>query len=253
MKKSSKLNSNLICAIITPILSLVSFVVIYYIDPLKYAKGADMAAIPAFLVSVIILIIGHLVVVFQNAEKSVKDIEKIYDAVKNNLHVIKIGTPEKAWDYIIERLPVLRDVQNTSFNSDDEIEQSRERLYDNTNYIESSAKIAEAVKSGLKWKDIGDRSAKERFNKIRMYVEAKKNNAGKYSYKFIDQHEPQIGFILLTYKDNTKEVLFNWDFRDIPQEPVVLLSQDQEIFNMFAAQYRGLSRVAVSDYDSMAE
>ena len=78
------------------------------------------------------------------------------------------------------------------------------------------------------------------------------NAKGHYSYKLIKQSEPQIGFILLTYKDGTKEVLFNWDFRDIPQDPVVLLSRDEEIFNMFAAQYRGLLRVSINDYDSIA-
>ena len=46
--------------------------------------------------------------------------------------------------------------------------------------------------------------------------------------------------------------MFNWDFRDIPQDPVVLLSRDQEILNMFAAQYKGLWRVGVVNYDNSA-
>ncbi len=48
------------------------------------------------------------------------------------------------------------------------------------------------------------------------------------------------------------EVLFNWDFRDVPLDPVVLLSRDQEILTMFAAQYKGLWRVGVENYDSKA-
>ena len=68
----------------------------------------------------------------------------------------------------------------------------------------------------------------------------------------IKQEEPQVGFIILTYRDGTVEVLFNWDFREIPQDPVVLLSRDQEIISMFSAQYKGLWRVAVEDYDNIA-
>lgn len=30
------------------------------------------------------------------------------------------------------------------------------------------------------------------------------------------------------------------------------ISRDEEIFNMFAAQYRGLLRVSINDYDSIA-
>jgi hypothetical protein len=251
MKRYNKNTKEFIFAVASPILSLVAFVVTYFIDPLKYAKGGELAAIPAFFVSIIVLIICHLIVVFQSSNRSAEEIKNIYDAVKNYLHVIELGTPKKAWDYIIQRLPVLEYVQNTSFNFNDENEQSSERLYEGINYIESSAKIAEAVETGLMWKDIGDSSAKERFEKIRGHLEEKRI-LGRYLYKFIEQHEPQIGFILLTYKDGTKEVLFNWDFRDIPQDPIVLLSQDQEIFNMFAAQYKGLSKVAVNDYDSMA-
>ena len=90
----------------------------------------------------------------------------------------------------------------------------------------------------------------ERFNAINQKVNEKSKN--KYQYRIINQKEPQMGFIILTYNDGTTEVLFNWDFRDIPQDPVVLLSRDQEIINMFAAQYKGLWRVAVVDYDNSA-
>ena len=161
-----------------------------------------------------------------------------------------MGTPKSAWEYIINRLPVLEYVQNTSFNFEDETEQTNERLYDGNSYQQSYSKIAKYVNQGLIWKDIGDSSALERFKKIdELIIEKSK---GHYQYKLITQSEPQIGFIILTYKDGTTEVLFNWDFRDIPQDPVVLLSRDQEILDMFAAQYKGLWRTAVNDYDSKA-
>ena len=164
---------------------------------------------------------------------------------------VKVGTPKTAWEYVIQRLPDLEYVQNTSFNFGDEHETSNERLYDGTNYAESLNKIAQNVRKGLTWKDIGDASAEDRFKKVENIIN-KTKSTGKYEYKLINQKEPQIGFILLTYKDGAKEVLFNWDFRDIPQDPVVLLSREDEIFNMFAAQFKGLTRIAIEPYDKKA-
>lgn len=236
--------------IASPVLSLISFVLTYFIDPLNYENNVSMAAIPAFLLSIIILVIGQIITIHSEVEKVSIDSERIYETVKNYLHVTKMGTPQSAWNYIIERLSILEYVQNTSFNFKDENEETNERLYDNEAYQQSLKAVAKYVNKGLKWNDIGDSSAIERFRQIAGAVSA--NPKGHYNYRLIVQSEPQIGFILLTYKDGTREVLFNWDFRDIPQDPTVLLSRDIEITTMFAAQYKGLWRVAVSDYDNSA-
>jgi hypothetical protein len=251
MKKPIRNKSNLFFLVIGPILSLIVFVLAYFLDPLNYNAQSSLAAIPAFMLSVIILIINHIIAIFREVEKVSTDSERIYEAVKNYLHVTKIGTPKKAWEYIIHRLPVLDYVQNTSFNFKDENDHSSERLYNDDTYQQSVTKIAHQVEQGLSWKDIGDSAAIDRFRKIMSCI-VKSKNRGRYIFKLIGQAEPQIGFALLTYKDGTTEVLFNWDFRDIPQDPVVLLSRDREIFNMFAAQFKGLWRVAVEDYDSKA-
>lgn len=244
MSKKNFNKMQYIIIIVSPILALVSFVVTYYIDPLNYSNNSSMASIPAFLLSVIILIIGQIVAIHNEVAHVSIDSERIYETVKNYLNVTKLGTPQSAWKYIIDRLPLLEYVQNTSFNFNDEIELTDERLYYADTYQQSYSVIAKYIKKGLTWKDIGDKYAIERFRKINNAIV--NNSKGHYSYKLIEQSEPQIGFILLTYKDGTKEVLFNWDFRDIPQDPVVLLSRDDEIFNMFAAQYKGLLRVAVT-------
>lgn len=236
--------------IITPILSLVAFVVTYFLDPLSYGTQSSLAAIPAFLLSVIILIIGQIISIHTEVEKVSVDSERIYETVRNYLHVTKMGTPQSAWKYVVDRLPVLEYVQNTSFNFGDELEQTNERLYNGDAYEHSYDEIAKQINKGLRWKDIGDPSAITRFHKINNLIPEK--TKGHYSYRLIKQTEPQIGFILLTYTDGTTEVLFNWDFRNIPQDPVVLLSRDQEIFNMFAAQYKSLWQVAVKDYDNSA-
>ena len=251
MKRPTWRKSHWIILVIGPVLSLVTFVLTYFLNPLEFGTQSSLAAIPAFLLSVVILIISHTIATFGEVEKVSADSDRVYEAVKNYLHVTKIGTPKKAWEYIIHRLPVLEYVQNTSFNFEDENERSSERLYDARIYQQSAIIIARQIEQGLTWKDIGDSSAIERFRRIKSCIK-KSKSSGFYEFKQIRQDEPQIGFVLLTYKDGTTEVLFNWDFRDIPQDPVVLLSRDREIFNMFAAQYKGLWRVAVQDYDSMA-
>lgn len=251
MKKPGYRKSHWIILIIGPILSLVAFILTYFLNPLNYSTQSPLAAIPAFLLSMIILVISHTITTFIEVEKISVDSDRVYEAVKNYLHVTKIGTPKKAWEYIIHRLPVLDYVQNTSFNFEDEDEQANERLYDASTYQQSLQKISRQIEQGLTWRDIGDSTAIERFRKIKSHIKESKC-LGRYEFKLIGRAEPQINFILLTYKDGTTEVLFNWDFRNIPQDPVVLLSRDREIFNMYAAQYKGLWRIAVQDYDSKA-
>lgn len=249
MKKNNP-KKKLILLIFNLVLSVGVFVATYFIDPLKYASQSSLAAIPAFLLSVIVLIIGQSINTFNEVERVSENSNLVCETVKNYLHVTKMGTPKSAWGYIINRLPILEYVQNTSFNFENESERTTERLYESENYKQAYSKIARQINQGLIWKDIGDSTALDRFKNINCNVNEK--NKGHYQFKIIAQSAPQVGFIILTYKDGTTEVLFNWDFRDIPQDPVVLLSRDQEIINMFAAQYNGLWKVAVEDYDSKA-
>lgn len=250
MKNKTTIKKKRISLIISPILSLVSFVLTYYIDPLKYTTQSPLAAIPAFLLSILILIIGHVITINNEVEKISDNSELVYETVKNHLSITKMGTPKSAWNYIINRLPVIEYVQNTSFNYKEENDTSRERLYDDIEYEQSLLNISDHINNGLRWIDIGDQTAIDRFERITSKI--CKKAKGHYKYYLISQAEPQIGFILITYKDGTKEVLFNWDYREIPQDPVVLLSRDNVIFDMFAAQYKGLLHAAVNPYDSKA-
>ena len=229
------------------ILAVIAFVFGTFWDPLSYKA---LSAIPAFLLSVVILLIGQVISIQSEVDKVSDTSETICDTVKNYIHVTKMGTPKHAWKYVISRLPVLDFVQNTSFNYKDEIDQTEYRLYSSDTYKKSLKEISNHVKKGLQWQDIGDKTAIERYRAISDLIP--ENIKGNFSYRLISQTEPQLGFIILTYKDGTKEVLFNWDFRDIPQDPVVLLSREEEIINMFAAQHRGLWRVSTEHYDTKA-
>ena len=77
MKKFFNNKARWISLIISPILSIVSFVLTYYLDPLKYSSQSAMAAIPAFLLSIIILIIGQIISTHTEVEKVSNDSEQI--------------------------------------------------------------------------------------------------------------------------------------------------------------------------------
>lgn len=236
-----------------PILSLVAFLAAYYIDPLNFGHHAPLAAVPAFLLSIVILLISHNIAAFKELERASTDSDRIYEAVKDYLHVTKVGSPEKAIQYVIARMPILRDVRNTSLNIKDEVERADEHLYETETYSEFGPHIAQWTSHQLRWKDIGDAEAIARMR--RTAALARRSAGGDrphYQYKLIAHNEPQINFILLNYADGTTEVLFNWDFRNIGQDPVVLLSRDRDIVEMFAVQFEHLWRAASPDHDSTA-
>jgi hypothetical protein len=236
-----------------PVLSLVAFVATYYVDPLNFGHRAPLAAVPAFLLSVVVLLISHNLASFLELERASNDSDRIYEAVKDYLHVTKLGSPEKAIQYVLARLPILQDVRNTSLNIRDELERADERLYETVTYSGLARHVAHWSSRQLRWKDIGDAAAAPRMRAISALVsEASRKEKLHYQYKLIEHTEPQINFILLTYPDGTSEVLFNWDFRNIGQDPVVLLSRDRDIIEMFAVQFEYLWRSASPDHDNTA-
>ena len=116
MNRWTMAKKQLILTIFNALLSIVTFVLIYYLDPLKYTSQSSLAAIPAFLLSIFVLIIGQNISTHNEVEKFSEDSDRICETVKNYLHITKMGTPKSAWEYVINRLPVLEYVQNTSFN-----------------------------------------------------------------------------------------------------------------------------------------
>ena len=49
MRKKYFDKKQLLILIVSPILSLISFILTYYLDPLNYGNNISLAAIPAFL------------------------------------------------------------------------------------------------------------------------------------------------------------------------------------------------------------
>jgi hypothetical protein len=233
-----------------PIVAIVTFVVSYWIDPLSLK---ETKAIAAFFFSMVTLMIGQWLVTVTEVQKSAQYSDRLYDAIKNYLHVTKIGSPEAAFRYIHSRLPILSEVQNTRLNTSDEIERATEKLYESNIFNRLNRDIPSYCRDELIWKDLGDLGATAGLRDIHQRtMSINSGKAGRYKFKILTHTEPQINFILLEYKSGEKEVLFNWDFRSTGQDPIVLVSRDTHIVEMFSVQFHMLWRSAANDHDSQA-
>lgn len=249
---SEKAN-RLLSLLAAPIISLIAYVLAYWLDPLNFGSTQPMSALPAFFLSVVILLLGQAITVAQESHRSSAVSDKIYRAVRDYLHVTPAGSPEEAIRYIKARIPSLREVKNTSFSIDDELERVDEKLYETSRYTELCQDIAYYSCRGLLWKDVGDGFAAKRLRSIRSACDnISRGSRDGYRHKLIAHTEPQMNFIIMEYQDGTKEVLFNWDFRSAGQDPIVLISRDRQIVEMYAIHFTMLWRRASEDHDNQA-
>lgn len=232
-----------------PLAALATFLITYFTDPLSFGGHDALAAIPAVLLAVVVLLIGQNVAAYRELERAANQSREIYEAVKDYLHVTKIGSPEAGMRYIASRLPILQEVRNTSFNIRGQTDRADDMYYGTDLYHDLSMAIARWSCKGLRWKDIGDPLAVDRFREIYRAAHISSNTSSRYQYRLIKHNEPQLNFIVLGYEDGTSEVLFNWDFRNFGQDPVVLLSRDRDIVQMFVVQFEHLWRRASPDHD----
>jgi len=244
--------SRWITVLATPTLAMIAFVVTFWFDPLKYNQQ-PLASIPAFLLSVVILLVGQAITISLESHHTSEFSDRIYDAIKDYLHVTPIGSPEEALRYINSRIPSLREVKNTSLNTEDELERSTEKYYGTQSYLKMIELISYHCNRDLIWKDVGDILAVERLREIRRSCSRfTKERRDGYRFKILSNLQPQINFIILEYLDGVTEVLFNWDFRGNGQDPRVLISRDRSIVEMFAIQYAMLWKAGTEDHDSQA-
>lgn len=251
MKKSKKeMWLKIFTSGLGPVLSLISFVVVSYFDLFKFGERQELATIPALLLSIIILYIGHIVDSSIENRRNNDKYENIQDSIKTYLHVIKIGTTEVSFNYILNNLNNATCVKNTSFTIPSEADVADEELYSTATYKSATKKISEFACNGKLWKDVGDKRAIERFRKIHMsYASDENQEDPKYQYRLLINNIPQINFTILEYEDRESEVLFNWDYKAIGQKPLVLLSRDKTIINMFNMHFEHLWRVSSKDHD----
>lgn len=236
-----------------PTLALASFVVAYIVNPLNFSGREPLAAVPAGLLAVVILVISNNLTSHREIERASGFSDRIHEAVRDYLHVTKVGSPAAALGYVSTRLPILEEVRNTSFNLPGETDRADEKLYETDEYANWTEAIAAWTSGGKIWKDVGDGLGVDRLRRIDEAARsrARKGKSG-YQFRVLPGTAPQLNFILLSYPDGSSEVLFNWDFRGIGEDPVVLLSRDRDIVHMFAIQFNHLWRAASRDHDSTA-
>lgn len=76
MKKMNSSTKQLILLIFNSVLTIATFVITYYIDPLKYTSQSSLAAVPAFLLSIIVLIIGqNITITIPSKEKTLHPVD----------------------------------------------------------------------------------------------------------------------------------------------------------------------------------
>jgi hypothetical protein len=253
MRKSPRGRSQWVALLAGPVLALIAFVVAYYVDPLDFGGHSALASLPAFLLAVVVLMIAQNLASLQEIERAATFSDRIYEAVRDYLHVTKVGSPETAFDYVLGRMPILEEVRNTTLNLPDELERSDEKLYETDTYLDAARRIAEWTAKGLRWKDIGDVRAAARLRATHdLAVRTAGRRRSGYQFRLLGRNEPQINFILLSYPDGVTEVLFNWDFRSLGEDPTVLLSRDRDVVQMFAVQFEHLWRYSSPDHDSTA-
>jgi len=252
-KRLNSLERRWIHLFLGPMLALIAFAFTYAFDPFNFGSQQPLSAIPALVISVLILIVNQNISIDHELKKNTIYADRVYEAIKDYMHVTPVGSTEKATDYIFSRLPALREVKNTSFNLSNEIERADEKLYKTKSYEALNAKLPKYCTEGLIWKEIGDSHAVDRLRLCfsNVSVKPKSLNHG-YKYRLISHAEPQINFIILEYPDGAREVLFNWDFRNNGQDPTVLISRDHQIIEMFTIQFEMLWQRSVIDHDSTA-
>lgn len=223
--------------------SVVSFIVALKTDPLGLSKYSQNPELPAFFFSIVILMLSDRVAAMLQFAENKEISESIVNMIKNAHSVVAFRTPRDAILYVNNRMSSLLSVESVSLNLDEEFSTTDDYLYRSDEYENYLLLIAKNVENGLIWRDIGDKYAEKKFHHTREHI-SKKCIKGSFQTRMIPTNMPQITFLILGYRDGTKEALFNWDYLSPGAEPCVLLSRDINVVQMFSYQFANLWRIS---------
>ena len=230
-----------------PVISFISFIFLSYYSP--YPIGSSESIVFSLVVSIFFLVISHMYFMWHQYNNHVEQTEKIENIIKNSIHITPVGSVTKAFEYINSRLPSIIEVQNTSFTTPSSKDNANDKFYKTDIFDKGHKDIPKYAAKGLIWKDIGDnkdavKQMEERFNTANSI-----NKNHKYSFKKFKNKIPKMNFILIKYRNNDEEILFNWDLRSKNGDPTVYVSRDKEIINMFSIHYYDLWEFADIPHD----
>lgn len=79
--------------LIGPVLAIIAFMVTYFLLNRYSTTTIPTNAIPALSLSILIMVIAQSIKTTNEIEKTSAYSDKVYEAVKNYLHVIRLGSP----------------------------------------------------------------------------------------------------------------------------------------------------------------
>lgn len=171
-------------------------------------------------------------------KKTDENSNQMANDVKKHLQVIQIKKTAKTWDeYVIKRLDQIKSIKNTSFNLPEDHADADDKFNESEELQNAPELVKRAIENGLKWRDIGDDLAIDRFRKWRTICSnIAEQSTGRYEYSILNAAVPYPNFMIITYKDDFEEVLFNWDHRK-SLNPTVLASREEELVRFYNAQF----------------
>ncbi len=236
-----------------------SIVGIVSLAAVTYLKLYDYTVVAATFTT-ILSVFGLTFLGYRHLKAAEKYAEDTKWSVKQHLHATPVGTPCEALAYISSRLSAVKEAKNTSFNTKN-VEVVDVKFYKQKSYIEFCDRISKHSALDLVWVDIGDQYSIDRLRAINVMAKKEaKDSCCRYLYRVIDSACPHMNFIILYYKDGLvekssnegryAEVYFNWDFRSNEEDPIVYMSTDRELINMYSVHFNTLLDASSLDHDS---
>ncbi|AWN66577.1 hypothetical protein LL14B4_10475 [Lactococcus lactis subsp. lactis] len=220
-------------AIIAAFLTIVSILFGFYPSLSSYSYIAFLLALVTYLYDQDQRFSKRLKKTDENSNQMAND-------VKKHLQVIRLDKTAKTWDeYVIKRLDQIKSIKNTSFNLPEDHTDADDKFNESEELEKAPELVKKAIEKGLKWRDIGDDLATKRFLKWNeICSNTVVQNTGYYKYSILNSNRnvPYPNFMIITYRDDLEEVLFNWDHRKA-LNPTVLASREEELVRFYNAQF----------------
>jgi hypothetical protein len=236
--------------LISPFIGIVTFIVgIFFSKPTYLNLDKEQQIMAPLGFAMLITFISNSITSYLEKKKYEQEISNILETVKKYNHVITLGSPAKAMEYVLQRIDLLECVWNTSVNSTEEEKLSEFALYnaENSKYNSVYNSILKKVySSNIIWIDICNKVSEKRLKQFTTNIDAEDKSSQQYSTfyqrKLIDNNQAQMNFMILRYKDQNKktEVLFNWEHNIYGDPPKVLLSEDNDIVEMYKSHFINL-------------
>lgn len=236
--------------LVSPFIGIATFIIgIVFSKPTYLNLDKEQQIMAPLGFAMLITFISNSITSYLEKKKYEQEMSNILETVKKYNHVITLGSPVKAIEYVLQRIELLECVWNTSVNSTDEEKLSEFALYNaensKYNFVYNSL-LNKVNSSNIIWIDICNQVSEKRLKHFTINInaenESSQHNSKFYQRKLINDNQAQMNFMILRFKDQNKktEVLFNWEHNIYGDPPKVLLSEDNDIVEMYKSHFINL-------------